>query len=74
MNYLPALALSHDPSDLCILSGWDYRREPPAPSSLAFLQEAQLVSLNGLNGRIKNASTSEVPCNIPAPRTLTASR
>jgi hypothetical protein len=32
-NYLPGLALNLDPPDLCLLSSWDYRREPPAPSS-----------------------------------------
>jgi hypothetical protein len=33
-NYLPGLGLNHDPSDLCLLSSWDYRREPPASGSL----------------------------------------
>jgi hypothetical protein len=32
MNYLPRLALNRDSSDLRLLSGWDYRNEPPAPS------------------------------------------
>jgi hypothetical protein len=27
LNYLPLLALNCDPSDLCLLSSWDYRRE-----------------------------------------------
>jgi hypothetical protein len=31
-NYLPGVALNHDPPDLCFLSSWDYRREPLAPS------------------------------------------
>jgi hypothetical protein len=30
-NYLPRLALNLDPPDLCLLSSYDYRREPPAP-------------------------------------------
>jgi hypothetical protein len=30
-NYLPGLAFNLDPSDLCLLSSWDYRREPPVP-------------------------------------------
>jgi hypothetical protein len=34
MNYLPTLALNLDPLDLCLLSSWDYRREPPVPSHL----------------------------------------
>jgi hypothetical protein len=28
---LLGLAKNHDPPDLCLLSGWDYRREPPVP-------------------------------------------
>jgi hypothetical protein len=32
MNYLPELALNHDPPDLCFLSSQDYRCEPPVPS------------------------------------------
>jgi hypothetical protein len=34
MNYLPGLALNSDPPDLCLLSSWDYRDEPPAPGLL----------------------------------------
>jgi hypothetical protein len=30
-NYLPRLALNHDPPDLCILSRQDYRLESPVP-------------------------------------------
>jgi hypothetical protein len=38
-NYLPGLALNHDPHDLCLLSSWDYRPEPPAPGSHTVLQD-----------------------------------
>jgi hypothetical protein len=31
MSYLPKLALNHNPPDLCLLSSWDYRRDPPVP-------------------------------------------
>jgi hypothetical protein len=31
-NYLLRLASNHDLPDLCLLSSWDYRREPPTPS------------------------------------------
>jgi hypothetical protein len=31
MNYLPGLALNCDPPDLCLLSRWDNRCEPPVP-------------------------------------------
>jgi hypothetical protein len=44
-NYLPRLALNRDPPDLCLLSSWDYRREPPAPGmTLNFV----LVFLNAI--------------------------
>jgi hypothetical protein len=36
-NYLPRVALNRDPPDLCLLSSWDYRHEPPAPSTCFFL-------------------------------------
>jgi hypothetical protein len=32
MNYLFGLALKCDPPDLCLLSSWDYRREPSVSS------------------------------------------
>jgi hypothetical protein len=31
MNYLPGLALNCNAPDLCLLSSYGYRREPPAP-------------------------------------------
>jgi hypothetical protein len=34
MNYLPRLALNHNPPDFCFLSSWDYRCEPLAPGPL----------------------------------------
>jgi hypothetical protein len=30
-NYLPRLALNHDPPEFCLLSSLDYRCEPPMP-------------------------------------------
>jgi hypothetical protein len=32
VNYLPGLASNLDPPDLCLLSSWDYRREPLPPA------------------------------------------
>jgi hypothetical protein len=48
MSYLPRLALNLDPPDLCLLSSWDYRCEPLAPS-LALLS-CTLVCTLGLFG------------------------
>jgi hypothetical protein len=33
---LPVLALNHDPPDLCVLSCYDYRREPLAPAKKVY--------------------------------------
>jgi hypothetical protein len=38
MNYLPGLALNHDPPDLCLLSSWDDRRELLVPGALVVLR------------------------------------
>jgi hypothetical protein len=37
MSYLLRLALNRDPPDLCLLSGWDYRREALHPAEGLFL-------------------------------------
>jgi hypothetical protein len=36
MKYCPGLTLNCDPPDLNLLSGWDYRREPPVPSNFTY--------------------------------------
>jgi hypothetical protein len=36
VNFLPRMALNHNPPDLCLLSSQDYRHEPPEPDSAAF--------------------------------------
>jgi hypothetical protein len=41
---LPGLALNPDPPDLCLLSSYDYRQEPPAPS----WETCILISLRAL--------------------------
>jgi hypothetical protein len=30
-HYLPKLVSNHNLPNLCLLSSWDHRREPPAP-------------------------------------------
>jgi hypothetical protein len=37
VNYLPGLALKHNPPNLIIPSSEDYKHEPVAPSSLQYL-------------------------------------
>jgi hypothetical protein len=37
------LALNHDPTDLCVLSNWDYRREPPRPGLACFWSSFTLL-------------------------------
>jgi hypothetical protein len=34
MSYLLGLAVNCDPPELCLLSGEDYRHEPPVPGSM----------------------------------------
>jgi hypothetical protein len=35
-RFLPILVLNLAPPDFCLLSIWDYRREPPAPGLFLF--------------------------------------
>jgi hypothetical protein len=39
---LPRLASNHDPSDLYLLSSWDYRHEPLAPGHILSLVRDRL--------------------------------
>jgi hypothetical protein len=38
------LASNHNPPDFCLLSGWDYRREPPEPGLRALESEVKIFS------------------------------
>jgi hypothetical protein len=44
MNYLPRLDSNLDPPDLCLLSSYDYRPEPPAPSSRPHILDQKLMT------------------------------
>jgi hypothetical protein len=33
LNYLPGVALNHDPPDFSLLNSYDYRNEPLAPGT-----------------------------------------
>jgi hypothetical protein len=57
---LSGLASTHDPTDLCLLSSWDYRREPQAVAFSTFL-----TLLSG---------PSHKPLGVPKPFRSIASR
>jgi hypothetical protein len=44
-----ALASNHHPPDLCLLSSWDYRHEPLAPSSTNFSIKSQIGFVGLIN-------------------------
>jgi hypothetical protein len=59
VNYLPRLALNHNPPDLCLLSSWDYRHEPLVPSSPIYLDDWVFgVPLNSAPEENTTCSTS----------------
>jgi hypothetical protein len=45
----PGLALNCDPLDLCLLSSWDYRREPLVPGFIiiTIIRDRYLLSNSG---------------------------
>jgi hypothetical protein len=48
----PGLTSNFDPPDLCLLSSWDYRREPLALSSLRFLRLGILPQVLLVTGKL----------------------
>jgi hypothetical protein len=41
-NIFRGLASNHDPPDLCLLSSWDYRYEPPVPGHTVLKIELEM--------------------------------
>jgi hypothetical protein len=46
---LPRLASKHYPPDLCLLSSWDYRRQPPTPGSPLLFLNTLVASVSIIN-------------------------
>jgi hypothetical protein len=50
---LSRLASNHDPSDLCLLSSWNPKHEPPAPGCLGIFTNEHFSKMFILNGDLK---------------------
>jgi hypothetical protein len=62
VNYLPELALNHNPPDLCLLRSWNPSHEPPAPGSILTFWLLVLAGTEGgaLNSPIAAVSLSSL--------------
>jgi hypothetical protein len=63
VDYLPGLASNHDPPDLCLLSSWDFRQEPPVPG-LKFIESLSREKPCAESSDCKKNESHPCPKNI----------